>query len=955
MIPWKERLDTRILLLAIALPLFGVLAISSGVLTVLRSALVEVARERSDSTAELINLSIKKVMVSGRSDLTQEMVKELRGMTGIEQVDVIDREGRKAFAEGSSALDREAVKRLGEERVSHSVRRADQLVLYSPLLNGPECRTCHPDDQTLLGATKITVSLRDVLDKGSALVSFAIGWSLAGVTLMGLFIWLLIRRFVVQPVRRIQRAAESLAQGDLTVDAQVSSRDEIGRLWLSLQESLRTLSGVIIRINGVSQRVAQAADAIEKESSEVIRSTGIEDVSFTTIASSMEELNASINEISTGLVDLSSAAEQAHIASRQMSSSIAQVAKSTEELSGAVTETNSTTGEMSHTIRELSWGAEQLSEVSRGTFAAVESMETFIKGVERDAHASAEFSEKVTEEAEELGMKAVRRTIGSMEQIDEAFKKASGFISSLGNRSRQIGEIVDVIDDITDQTALLALNAAILAAQAGEHGRGFQVVAVEIRQLAVQTAGSTVKITDLVRNVRAEVAGAVESMEEGLVKVEGGFGCARESGSALEKILDSAKVSTEKASSIRTSSAEQSGNLSGVREAMKRLDQMSTFLAQGTAEQKREAGVIFQSSEQILAAVNHIRTATEEQSAASRHIEKAVERVSNGSRQMSKALEQEKEGSRQLIQSLGKVVDLPGRTRELAIRINQGLRRVLSDTDLLREEVQTFKVLAEEEKGTLRLGVVPLESPAEMHRRFSALAAYLARLLGRTVKLRVALDFAEAVRDLGEGRTQLAYLTPSTYVMAKEKYGVVLLVKALRDGKPYQHSVIITRKGSGIVDLKDLQGRSFAFGDPNSTSSYIVPRAMLQEQGITLDRLSLYEHLGHHDDVARAVMKGDYDAGAVMRSVASAHAEGGLVVLATSPPIPEFIFCASSSLSGRERGVLAQGLRDLTSEDPASRAILSSLYKDYDGFVEAKDEDYEGIRGMMKDLGLLDK
>lgn len=955
MIPWNERLGTRVLLLAIALPLFGVLAISAGVSMVLRSALVEVARERSASTAELVNLSIRKVMVSGRSDLTQEMVKELRGMTGIEQLDVIDRDGRRAFSEELFAQDREAVKRLREEGGSHSVRRADQLVLYSPLLNGPECKTCHPGEQTLLGATKITLSLRNVLEKGSTLVSFAIGWSLVGVALMGLLLWLLIRRLVVLPVRRIQRSAESLAKGDLTVDARVSSRDEIGRLWFSLQESFRTLSGVIIRINGVSQRVAQVSDTIEKESSEVIRSTGIEDESFTTIASSMEELNASISEISAGLMELTSAAEQAHVSSRQMSSSIVQVAKSTEELSEAVTETNSTTGEMSHTIRELSWGAEQLSEVSRETFAAVESMETFIEGVKRDAHASAESSAKVTEEAEDLGMKAVRRTIGSMEQIDEAFKKASGFISSLGNRSKQIGEIVDVIDGITDQTALLALNAAILAAQAGEHGKGFQVVAAEIKQLAVQTAGSTVKIADLVKNVRAEVAGAVESMEAGLVKVKGGFECARESGSALEKILGSAKVSTEKASSIRTSSAEQSENLSGVREAMKRLDQMSTFLAQGTAEQKREAGIISRSSEQILSAVNHIKTATDEQSAASRHIEKAIERVSDGSRKMSMALQQEKEGSRQLIRSLGKVVDLPGRTRELAIRINQGLRKVLSHTDLLREEVQTFKVLAEEEKGTMRLGVVPLESPAEMHRRFSALADCLARLLGRTVKLKVALDFAEAVSDLGEGRTQVAFLTPSTYVMAREKYGVVLLAKALRNGKPYQHSVIITRKDSGIANLKDLRGRSFAFGDPNSTSSYIVPRAMLQEQGLTLDRLSLFDHLGHHDDVARAVLKGDYDAGAVMQSVALRHSNGNLNVLATSPPIPEFIFCASLSLSGRERGVLARGLRDLTKEDPESRAILSSLYKDYDGFVEAEDEDYDGIRRMMKELGLLEK
>jgi len=953
LIHWKDRLDTKILVLAVALPLIGILAISSGVFFILRSAFVDVARERSGSTSEIINRSIERVMVNGRADITRAMVEDLRGMGGIEQLDVIDGEGKKAFTADTVATEREAIETLKKTSSPYSVRRGSSLVLYSPLLNGPECVECHPEGKDLLGATKVTVSLKDVLERGSSLVTSAILWSLVGVALMGALLWVLLRQLVTLPVRRIQSAAESLAEGDLTVDAGVSSRDEIGRLWSSLQESLRTLSGVVTRINGVSLRVGGVADTIEKESSEVIESSGIEAESFGGIAASMEELNASINEISTGLAELSSAAGLAHVASRQMAASIAGVAANTEELSGGVAETTSTTGEMSHTIRELNWGANQLSEVSKETFSAVQSMEAFLKDVEKDAQSSAEYSEKVTEEAESLGMKAVHRTISSMEQIDEAFRKASSFISSLGKRSREIGEIVDVIDDITDQTGLLALNAAILAAQAGEHGKGFQVVASEIRKLAVETADSTVKISELVKNVRAEVSGAVESMDAGVEKVEGGFECARESGTALEKILASARVSTEKAASIRSSTGQQTGNLTGVREAMKRLDQMSTFLAQGTAEQKREADAISTSTEHILTAVTQIKAATGEQIEASRHIEQAMEKISDGSRQMASALKDEKEGSAHLMHSLNQVVDLPARTRSLAIKINQGLRRVLGDTDLLREEVQSFTVLEEDEKGTMRLGVVPLESPAEMYRRFSALAAHLGALLDKPVKLKVALDFAEAVSDLAEGRTQVAYLTPSTYVLARERCGAVLLAKALRGGKPYQNAVIITRKGSGVGSLEDLKGRSFAFGDPNSTSSHIVPRAMLQEEGITLEMLGLHEYLGHHDDVARAVLKGDYDAGAVMQSVASGSSGKGLVVLATSPPIPEFNFCASPDLPERDRSILSSALQDLKEETEEGKKILGSLYRDYSGFTRAEDRDYDGIRQMMRELGMI--
>jgi phosphonate transport system substrate-binding protein len=164
--------------------------------------------------------------------------------------------------------------------------------------------------------------------------------------------------------------------------------------------------------------------------------------------------------------------------------------------------------------------------------------------------------------------------------------------------------------------------------------------------------------------------------------------------------------------------------------------------------------------------------------------------------------------------------------------------------------------------------------------------------------------------------------------------------------------VIVTRKESGIGSLDEIRGRSFAFGDGNSTSSHIVPRAMLQERGISLDALSMYDYLGHHDDVARAVLSGEYDAGAVMESVALQNREQGLVVLATSPPVPEFNLCASPVLPEREREILSRGLTDLRADEGEGKSILSSIYEDYSGFTDAADSDYGEIREMMEKIAL---
>jgi len=359
--------------------------------------------------------------------------------------------------------------------------------------------------------------------------------------------------------------------------------------------------------------------------------------------------------------------------------------------------------------------------------------------------------------------------------------------------------------------------------------------------------------------------------------------------------------------------------------------------------------------ELLAVAAQHISVANGEQALAGGHVAAAAERVSEGIGRMSLALNEQREGCRQIRLALVPVLDLPRSNRALALRINQGLRDVNSDTGLLEAEVARFKVLPGESRGALRFGVVPLESPARMHRRFTPLAEYLGRALGRPVELRVAHDFSEAVRDLGEGRTQFAYLTPSTYVLAHRRFGATLLATALRRGKPFQHAAIICRRDARIRAIAELQGRSFAFGDVNSTSSHIVPRAMLLEAGVGVERLGSFEHLGHHDAVAAAVLRGDYDAGAVMESVAAQYEAEGLMTLAQSPPIPEFNICAARELSAEVQDALQRALLHLSSDGAAGSAVLQALYADYTGFAKAADADYAGVRDMMRKLGLLEE
>ena len=950
---WWQRLEVRVLLLSTLLPLFGIVSVSFGVLHLMRQGLLTVARQQSESTAEIITRSIERVMKEGRADITRSLVEDLRSHSGIAGVDVLNDEGREAFTKGTATPESEALAQLRANPVPFSVQRGERLLFYRPLLNDADCRPCHKGANNLLGATKVSIPLGAVFQGGSALVAVALAWSLAGVLAMGLMLWWLIRILVVRPVARMREATLALAVGDLTIDLQGHTSGDLGLLWESLRDSIRSLGAVVLRIHEVSRRVATISAKTERESAAVVDATTVEADSFAAIASSIEELGASIGQIAEDIEGLAVVADAVHAAAREMAVNTGEVHQRSEELTATVGEVSATAGEMAHTIRELTWGTEHLSGVSTETLAAVREVDEMIRAVGEGARESAASSARVRQEAEELGLRAVRRTLDGMEAIRRAVERGADAVQALGQRSAKIGEILDVIDEVNDRTGLLSLNAAILAAQAGEHGRGFQVVAGEIRSLAVKTARSTVEIAELIHAVRAEVALAVEAMRDGRTEVDAGFGFAREAGAALEKIVASSDISLEKATVIQEAAQAQSRGLTRVRETMSRLDQMAQFLAQGTTEQKREADNIRESMALLAAAAQHISVANGEQALAGSHVAAAAERVSEGIGRMSLALNEQREGCRQIRLALVPVVDLPRSNRALALRINQGLRGINSDTELLEAEVSRFKVLPEESRGALRFGVIPLESPARMHRRFTPLAEYLGKVLGRPVELKVALDFDEVVRDLGEGRTQFAYLSPSTYVLAHGRFGAALLATALRRGKPFQHSAIICRRDARLHTLADLQGRSFAFGDINSTSSHIVPRAMLLEAWGGVDRLGSFEHLGHHDAVAAAIVRGDYDAGAVMESVAAQYEAEGLMTLAQSPPIPEFNICAARELPGDIQETLRRALLALTLDGGAGTAVLETLYIDYTGFAPATDADYAGIRAMMQKLGLL--
>ncbi|NLO19448.1 MAG: HAMP domain-containing protein [Ignavibacteria bacterium] len=227
------------------------------------------------------------------------------------------------------------------------------------------------------------------------------------------------------------------------------------------------------------------------------------------------------------------------------------------EVLDAVQATASAAIQISSTSETMAVSAEEQSKQSDEVAGAVEEMARTVTENAMNAGKAAEVAEKNGDIANEGGS-VVEQTVAKMRDIAGVVKQSAENIEKLGESSKQIGEIISVIDDIADQTNLLALNAAIEAARAGEQGRGFAVVADEVRKLAERTTEATKQIAGMIKGIQSETELAVAAMNQGTNEVADGISLADKAGDSLKSVVDSSRLVQDMINQIAAASEEQS-------------------------------------------------------------------------------------------------------------------------------------------------------------------------------------------------------------------------------------------------------------------------------------------------------------------------------------------------------------------------------------------------------------
>lgn len=556
---------------------------------------------------------------------------------------------------------------------------------------GVNGNTVQPLKDEIIGAARVGVSLNSLKLELRNMLLFSV-FITGIITLVSIIIASVLIKMIVKPILDMATVATAIAGGDFTQTVTVSSNDEVGVLGNAFIKMTGNLKEMIKSIQDASKNVVSAAHHISASSNNVSGGAQQQSQSIGKISSSIEAINTSTRDVADSIDALSNAAVATSSSILGMETSISEVANHAGVLEGSVEETSSAIVEMSASIKEVADHADILADAAERTVLTAQEINMSIDKVEESAKKAAKLSEKVSEDASKMGLQSVRKTIEGMGNIKQTMDKLAKVIGGLGTRSEQIGGILTIIDEVTDQTGLLALNAAILAAQSGEHGLGFAVVADEIKELAEKTDASTKEIAQLIGDVQAEVTDAVTLTKEVLRSVEEGSKLSVESDVVLRKILTSAEESKEMAKIIEQSTVEQVNSIKDVTGSIDKINDMIKQIAHATQEQNLGTERILEATERVRDIAKMVKRATSEQAGGSSQITEAMTNVSTKIQDIVIASNDQTKGSQKIFNSIEEIRSITQRNVEIASEMAIAVNLLARQSESLETQAKKFRI-----------------------------------------------------------------------------------------------------------------------------------------------------------------------------------------------------------------------------------------------------------------------
>lgn len=502
---------------------------------------------------------------------------------------------------------------------------------------------------------------------------------------------LYLSRDITRPIKALRKVASEIAAGDFRTPLRVFTDDEIGDLAENFRETRSKLRRLLASIGESGSSVSEGVRVITGGTNKLLdrasKQAGLSDhasTSLTKIRGDAESILSAAEQVSDATMDSSSRA-------LELQASAEEVARRMDDLFQSVDKTSASSTQMDASAREMTNRTEYLSSVGEEVLSFVAEMDSTVRELRQTAQSSAEISRLVRENAE-AGGSAVSRTVTGIRTTQDSARRTATVLDGLQKRIGEISQILNVIEDITERTNLLSLNAAIIAAQAGEHGLGFSVVAEEIRELAERTRGSTKEIAGIIKAVQTASREAVQAMHEGVELVDENVGVAQNASRSLQEILSSASSSFEMATKMAKALQEQAQASQRLHEVSSKMSDHIEEINRSAREQAGGTKLMAQEAERVRNIALQVKNSTDQQSLTGRGISEAMEQVASDTRQIRDLLQQQFAETEAISQAASSMLSIAKENQGLAEEFDETVKRLALGADEFEKEVGRFKI-----------------------------------------------------------------------------------------------------------------------------------------------------------------------------------------------------------------------------------------------------------------------
>ncbi len=515
--------------------------------------------------------------------------------------------------------------------------------------------------------------------------------TILSVLILYFIVSFMVRRNIMDPITMLSEFASSVSRGDLTQQVNLQTEDELEELGNAYNKMVEGLRNLVTKVFLLSDEIHRLVFKTQEDFQNLkIRSDEQTNV--------LLEADKHLERIKSGTKQINDQIDDLFLTTQETNSSVMELGSTSEEiknnmgkLTQAISEITAGIDEMAASINQVNNNLQKMvSDADEMTTSAAE-ISTSIEEVERITRHNSELSKEVTDNAME-GMESVKKTAEGVSKIKDSVTEIAKIIDRLQERSQQIGTITIVINQVAERTNLLALNASIIATQAGKHGRSFAVVAEQIRNLSQRVSSSTKEIEEIIKGIQGEINSAVNQVQTTLKDVVAEEELTQVAENSLKKILESSQKTLEMSEVIFQAIKEQTTGNKLIWEAAERITSTAHELAQAIEQQAASSSQIARATEEVGELSSMINQATKQQADSNKVIKESIEKINEALEMIGEMTKSYSLETEDVFEIIHRNLELIKENYQLMTDVSKQVENLQNKIKELVKDVRNFKV-----------------------------------------------------------------------------------------------------------------------------------------------------------------------------------------------------------------------------------------------------------------------